>query len=112
MSTIDLLIDLHRRGVRVRPNGDNLKFNAPVGVMTPEIRATLAEHKPQIIELLTLPCPSCGKPAQVEYGDGWTHRWCSGHYDVWEREMGRRWRDLDPCISDIFRAALRSEAIQ
>ncbi|QQS46472.1 MAG: hypothetical protein IPM66_21625 [Acidobacteriota bacterium] len=44
------------------------------------------------------PCPSCRKPVQIEQGEGWEHRFCSGHYDAWEREPGRRWADTDARI--------------
>lgn len=46
------------------------------------------------------PCAKCGRPAQIERGEGWEHLWCdSGCFDSWERDPARRWRDLDARIT-------------
>jgi pyochelin synthetase len=50
--TEDLLSDLTARGVRLQVNGDRLRVEAPTGVLTPEVRETLTEHKAELLQLL------------------------------------------------------------
>ncbi|MBK9313099.1 MAG: hypothetical protein IPM55_02450 [Acidobacteria bacterium] len=111
-SITDLVTTLTGQGVKIWAEGEKIQIEAPDDILTDEIIETIREHKPALLSLLALPCPSCGNPALIEQGEGWEHRSCSGHYDAWERTPGRRWRDLDARISDIFREALKSEAIQ
>ena len=47
-----LLDDLHRRGVRLRLNGDRLHWFAPVGVMTEADLSALREHKAEVLAIL------------------------------------------------------------
>jgi hypothetical protein len=49
-----LLIYLYRRNVTLRAIGHRLGVTAPDGVLTPELRATLAAHKPRLLALLAL----------------------------------------------------------
>lgn len=112
MTVTDLVTTLTGQGIKIWAEGGKIQIEAPDEILTDEILETIREHKPALLDLLSLPCPECGQAARIEQGEGWEHRFCSGHYDAWEREPGRRWRDLDPSISEIFRAALRSEAIQ
>lgn len=44
-----LLEQLHRAGVRLRIEGDDLIYRAPRGVLTAEWRAALAEWKPDLL---------------------------------------------------------------
>jgi hypothetical protein len=48
-----LIRDLSARGVRLSRNGENLRVVAPRGTLTPELRQTLTEAKPAILEALT-----------------------------------------------------------
>jgi|GEM_PF-2026210 len=45
----DLLQRLHDVGVRLTVSGDHLRYRAPVGAMTPELRAALEEWKPDLV---------------------------------------------------------------
>src|SRR5438105_3680208 len=56
MSTPELLDNLRRRGVRLEVHGDRLKVDAPTGTLTAEIKAALAEHKPEILAVLSARC--------------------------------------------------------
>jgi hypothetical protein len=48
----DLIRDLSARGVRFSRNGDRLRVEAPPGTLTPELRQTLTEAKPEILAAL------------------------------------------------------------
>ena len=47
-----LLSELSRRGVRLEAAGDRLRFDAPKGVLTPELRREMVEHKAELLELV------------------------------------------------------------
>ncbi len=47
-----LLDRLHRRGVRLRANGDRLRWFAPVGVVTDGDLAELRRHKGEVLAIL------------------------------------------------------------
>ncbi len=52
MSVPALLADLHRRDIQVWADGDRLRCNAPSGVLTPELRDQLQQHKHDILGFL------------------------------------------------------------
>ncbi len=50
---VETLIDgLHRRGVRLRFDGDRLRWFAPVGIVTEADLAALREHKAEVLAIL------------------------------------------------------------
>ena len=49
------LLDLQRRGIILQLDGGELRYHAPAGAVTAEIRSLLAENKPTLIELLAHP---------------------------------------------------------
>jgi hypothetical protein len=49
MTTSELLTSLRDRGVVLTVRNDRLVFDAPVGVMTPELRDLLTEHKAELL---------------------------------------------------------------
>lgn len=51
MSVIDLVEELLRRGVHLEPDGERLKVEAPEGVLSEEMRASIVEHKAEIIDM-------------------------------------------------------------
>src|SRR5689334_14177376 len=53
MDAADLLADLTARGVVLRPDGVGLAAHAPRGVLTPAVRALLAQHKQALITLIS-----------------------------------------------------------
>jgi len=77
---------LKMRDVHVEVVGDKLRCRAAVGVLTPELRQALAEHKAALLRLLTVPasddhhdrleprCAICGASDWRETPDG--GRWC------------------------------------
>ncbi len=52
MNVETLLDGLHRRGVRLRFNGDRLRWFAPVGIVTEADLAALREHKAEVLTIL------------------------------------------------------------
>src|SRR5687768_17421789 len=46
-----LLDDLRNRGVLIELDGERLIVDAPTGVVTEELRASLTEHKPSLLKL-------------------------------------------------------------
>jgi hypothetical protein len=50
---VSALIDgMHRRGVRLRINGDMLRWRAPVGVVTETDLSALREHKAEVLAII------------------------------------------------------------
>ena len=49
MSPSTLLADLRQRGLELRADGEHLRYRAPGGVLTPELRRALVEHKPDLL---------------------------------------------------------------
>jgi hypothetical protein len=54
MSAAALLAELHHRGVSVGVVGEKLRVEAPVGTITPEVKAALTEYKLELRRLLLL----------------------------------------------------------
>lgn len=52
MSTADFLNELRGKDVRIQVIGDRLQFNAPVGVLTAELREHITVRKQEILEFL------------------------------------------------------------
>jgi thioesterase domain-containing protein len=53
VSIAELLNDLRRRDVRIEVHEDRLKFDAPTGTLTAELRDTLRSRKQEILEFLS-----------------------------------------------------------
>ena len=52
MTSSETLAELDRRGVVLEPNGDRLRYRAPQGALTPELREAITENKAEIISTL------------------------------------------------------------
>ena len=52
MTAQALLADLAACDVHLRVAGDKLRVNAPRGALTAELRRTLSDHKPELLEAL------------------------------------------------------------
>ncbi len=52
MNVSALLDGLHKRGVRLRIDGDRLRWFAPVGVVTEADLSALREHKAEVLAIL------------------------------------------------------------
>ncbi len=58
MTPTALLDRLRALGVEVRAEGDKLRYRAPAGVLTPDLRQAIREHKAALLELLRPATPS------------------------------------------------------
>ena len=55
MTAYNLLSELRQAGVVVKASGkDRLVVDAPKGALTPDLRAALAEHKKELLAILTV----------------------------------------------------------
>ena len=54
MNAAKLIEELRSRGVVVEAAGDRLRVDAPKGAVTPELREALAEHKTEVMALITI----------------------------------------------------------
>ena len=63
MTVYDTIAAAARAGVSLSLEGDRLRYRAPAGALTPELRAGLAEHRDELRHLLIL------SPADPEYGE-------------------------------------------
>jgi hypothetical protein len=52
MTALTLLADLQARGVLLSAEDDRLSFDAPAGVMTPDVKAALKARKPELLAIL------------------------------------------------------------
>ena len=63
MTSCETLAELDRRGVVLEPNGDTLRYRAPQGALTPELREAITENKAEILS--TLRRVGDGQPAPL-----------------------------------------------
>src|SRR5689334_6176964 len=63
MSITDLIADLSQRGVRLWLDGEQLRFKAPQGTLTSELKSQLAERKVELREFLRQVQSSLDAPA-------------------------------------------------
>ena len=70
MTSSETLTELDRRGVVLEPNGDKLRYRAPQGALTPELREAITENKAEIISTLRRlgdgQAPPLDRPPQTE----------------------------------------------
>lgn len=52
MTAVELLTKLQEKEIQLWAEEDKLKFSAPKGALTPDLRSELVEHKAELIELL------------------------------------------------------------
>jgi len=65
MTTEQVLRTARERGIRLHPEGDGLRYKAPPGALTDDLRTELVTHKAEILKTLargdTHPCGHCGR---------------------------------------------------
>lgn len=60
MPLTTLLPALEARKITFAVEGDRLKIDAPAGALTPELRAAIAEHKPELLRTERVESPTEG----------------------------------------------------
>ena len=53
MTAVEALSTCMQAGIRLEAAGDRLRYEAPPGALTPRLRSTLAQHKSELLTLLT-----------------------------------------------------------
>jgi hypothetical protein len=87
MNASTLLDDLRSRDVLLEADGERLVVDAPAGVVTEDLRASLAEHKPSLLKILEW------ERSKLEEADR------RGFVAKWSRELG--WISLhDPLTGE------------
>ena len=109
MSVAALLADLAALGVRLTPAGSGLRYQAPRGVVTPELAEAVRAHRDELIELLRHRKHD-GGPAlgyEAEHRDGALLEIGGPGLALWLADVDRDW-DLALERADAgFRAAGR-----
>lgn len=80
MNATALLSRLRSSGVTLTVRGDKIRWQAPRGVMTPELRREIVKHKPDIIEALRPAAPGNVELTEIERHveqDGYVLLWAS-----------------------------------
>ena len=82
MTATETLAELRSLGVVLEPAEDKLKYRAPKGVLTPELRQAMTEYKVEILALLTAPPDTEALLTRLRNGQSWLldqhQRWQSG----------------------------------
>ena len=55
MTVQEIISELQQRGVEILPEGPHLRYRAPKGVMTPELRSVILEPQERIAGLSVPP---------------------------------------------------------
>jgi amino acid adenylation domain-containing protein len=63
VTTVELLAELYERQIELWLDGDRLRYRAPEGSLTPELRSRVQQQKVEIIDLLRRFQGSIGRPA-------------------------------------------------
>ncbi|HEU4325743.1 MAG TPA: condensation domain-containing protein, partial [Roseiflexaceae bacterium] len=66
MTTLELLARLRDLGVKLWAEGDKLRFQAPKGAITPELREALAEHKEAVLAFVREIATPKDAPAPIQ----------------------------------------------
>jgi hypothetical protein len=105
---------LDRLGIVLSVRGDRLHYQAPPGVMTPEVRTALADHKPALLADPPPP-PDRGWRACIAYWPvEWRQRWADrsearqADGDPWDIA---EWSAFVATVAEIAAAEARGERI-
>ncbi|MDQ3831198.1 MAG: hypothetical protein M3361_18245, partial [Candidatus Tectomicrobia bacterium] len=62
MTAHDIIAECRTRGIALEVIGERLRCRAPVGVLTPELKQTLAAQKAALVQILTGEAPALAAP--------------------------------------------------
>jgi hypothetical protein len=74
VSALTLMRDLQAAGVVLEARGDRLHVDAPVGLITPEMRDSIARHKPELLAMLAADPAEYANWAPLDLPVAWTDR--------------------------------------
>jgi TubC N-terminal docking domain len=74
VSVLALMRDLQAAGVVLEARDGRLRVDAPVGIVTPEIRDSLARHKPELLAMLAADPAEYENWAPLDMPVAWTDR--------------------------------------
>ena len=98
MTSSETLAELDRRGVVLEPNGDKLRYRAPQGALTSELREAMEENKAEILSTLRRvgdgQLPPLDRPLKTEQE---LRRWMDYTADP---EVFARWLEWAMAYSD------------
>ena len=98
MTAEALLQELWSRGVRLTPEGDRIRYCAPRGALTPELRARLSEHRGEVLSVLQ------GQREPLKSAPALEVRQQIGAVRIASPRYGEVWLALDPCLAGQLRA--------
>jgi len=95
MTVAELVDALLAMGVAIEVDGEALRYHAPRGAMTPEVKRAMRENKAELLELLRSDEAASSMPPRVLAG----HRlekvvWETEKAVIFEDEYGLCWRYL------------------
>ena len=61
MSPTELFQELRRRGVALYLTADKLRYNAPLGAITPDLLLQIAKHRVALSDVVAGACSDCGQ---------------------------------------------------
>jgi hypothetical protein len=93
-----LLHELHNRGVQLFPEGDRIRYRAPRGALTPELKARLSEQKGEVLSVLQR------QGELLESAPALEVRQQIGAVRIASPRFGEVWLCLDPCLAGQLRA--------
>jgi hypothetical protein len=74
VSALVLMRDLETSGVVLEVRGDRLHVDAPVGIVTPEMRDSLVRHKAELLAMLAADPAEYANWAPLDLPVAWTDR--------------------------------------
>ncbi len=98
MNTPSLLTETARRGIALEAHGDTLRYDAPAGAMTRELKDRLREHKAELLRLLSRPAEAVMRLHPYRYRlkngkGGGTYLTPAATLEKARAELLRRWPD-------------------
>jgi hypothetical protein len=74
LSALALMRDLQAAGAVLEVRGDRLHVDAPIGLITPELRDSIARHKPELLAMLAADPAEYENWAPLDMPVAWTDR--------------------------------------
>jgi hypothetical protein len=110
MSVGALIEDLNQRDIRLEAEGDKLLVDAPVGVVTDELKMSLARLKPRLLEFLRREQAEVDLEPEEADREGLVIRW--SEYPTWIKlhdPLTGEWHEVkaSACLPGVIETADR-----